>query len=94
MSKAKIKQIHVNQFVIRHNKKYNNSLPPYRVQVGSKSRYCREMIIHGPSHPVYRPEAPLSCGAKCWIETEAEVTLIDEIPYSDIRKEMEAIRNA
>jgi hypothetical protein len=29
--------------------------------------------ILGPSKVVYSPDKPLSCGAKVWIETEAEV---------------------
>lgn len=81
--------VHVNVNVIRWNKKHNKSLPPCRVQEGSTTRYCREVIISGSSKMVYRPEKPLPCGAKLWVETDSAVELLDEIPYSTIRKEME-----
>lgn len=85
------KYIHVNQHVIRHNKKYNNALPACRVQTGIKSQYCKEVIIEGPSKLVYNPDNPLPCGAKLWIETTSKVTLVDETPYKDIKEVMEHI---
>lgn len=90
--KNKKKYIHVNQFVIRHNKKYGNTLPACRVQEGSyKSRYCKEVLINGPSKLVYSPDDPLECGAKLWIETESNVDLVGEVQYSEIREAMEEI---
>jgi hypothetical protein len=85
------KFIHVNVNVIRHNKKYNNTLPACRVQEGSKTRYGREINILGPSKMVYRPEKPLNCGAKLWIETEGEIEVVGEVDYSSIKKEMESL---
>jgi hypothetical protein len=35
---------------------------------------------------VYRPDKPLSCGAKLWIETDGDVTIEDECTYKDIQK--------
>jgi hypothetical protein len=35
-----------------------------------------EVDIKGTSKMVYRPDAPRPCGAKLWIETEAEVEMI------------------
>lgn len=87
------KIIHVNQHVIKHNLKYDSDLPPCRVQQGSKSRYCREVDIKGPSKMVYHPDDPLSCGARLWIETNSYVELIDEVAYDDIRVAMEEDRN-
>lgn len=86
--------IHVNQHVIKHNLKYGVELPPCRVQEGSKSRYCREVQINGPSRMVYHPNDPLSCGARLWIETDAPVVLLDEVEYNDIREAMEKDREA
>jgi hypothetical protein len=42
------------------------------------NRYVNEAVILGPdgqevARVVYRPHAPLSCGARCWIETQGEV---------------------
>lgn len=47
-----------------------------------------EVRILGESQMVYRPEDPLKCGAKLWIETQAEVELLGEIPWSEIREQM------
>jgi hypothetical protein len=38
-----------------------------------------EVTINGPSRMVYRPDKPRPCGAKLWIETEAELELIGEV---------------
>ncbi len=73
-----ITRIHVNTLVIRSNMKHNTRLPAVRVQQGQVARYCDEVNIKGPSKMVYRPDKPLPCGAKVWIETEAEVELIGE----------------
>jgi hypothetical protein len=32
--------------------------------------------IKGPSKLVYSPDKPLSCGARVWVETEAEVEVV------------------
>jgi hypothetical protein len=85
------KFIHVNQQVIRHNNKYGNSLPACRVQQGTKVRYCSEVIINGTSQMVYRPETPLPCGAKLWIETEADIVLVKEVPYKRIAGRMKKL---
>ena len=37
-----------------------------------------EVHIDGPSKMIYSPDKPLKCGAKLWIETEADVQLIGE----------------
>jgi hypothetical protein len=39
---------------------------------------CNRVTIHGPSTVVYSPDKPLSCGAKVWVETDAEITVHDE----------------
>ena len=43
-----------------------------------------EVEIHGPSRMVYRPEDPLACGAKLWIETESDITLLGETTYAEM----------
>lgn len=77
-----LKRIHADQQRIRSNalkpaagkpKVYKS---PVTVQAGGNSHKCDEVIIAGPSKMVYRPEKPLSCGARMWIETRAEVTTI------------------
>lgn len=78
--------IHVNQHIIRSNKTHNLEEPVITVKQGSKNRYCKEVSIAGPSKIVYSPNDPLSCGARVWIETESDVTLLNEKKYKEIRQ--------
>jgi hypothetical protein len=67
--------IHVNQHVIKSNAKTGANDPVLTVKTYKSNVYAHEVEIHGPSRVVYQPESPLSCGAKVWIETHAEVTI-------------------
>ena len=70
------KKIHVNQHKIRSNKKNNLNEPVITVKTSKSNNYGHEVEILGPSKIIYSPDKPLSCGAKVWIETEAEVNII------------------
>jgi hypothetical protein len=70
------KRIHVNQHKIRSNKKNNLNEPVITVKTSKSNNYGHEVEILGPSKIIYSPDKPLSCGAKVWIETEAEVNII------------------
>ena len=70
------KRIHVNQHKIRSNKKNNLTEPVITVKTSKANNYGHEVEILGPSKIIYSPDKPLSCGAKVWIETEAEVNII------------------
>lgn len=72
------KIIHVNQHVIRRNKKNGANEPVITVKTYKKTTYCHEVSIDGPSRVIYSPEKPLACGAHVWIETEADVKIIGE----------------
>ena len=63
-------QIHVNQHVIRANKKDGRNHPPLTVKTYKLNEYAYDVQIDGPSKVVYAPESPLSCGAHVWIEAE------------------------
>jgi hypothetical protein len=69
------KRIHVNQHVIRSNKKNKENKPVLTVKTYQDNTYGHEVNILGNSKVVYRPDKPLSCGAKVWIETDAEVVV-------------------
>ena len=73
-------RIHINQHVIRRNNKVDPAdeiyhEPPITVKQGKKNTYCKEVEVLGASKIVYSPEKPLSCGAKVWVETDAEVRI-------------------
>lgn len=78
MAKPLKKIIHVNQHVIKRNRLTGENEPPLTVKIKGKAHYAQEVIINGPSLVIHRPHNPLSCGARVWIETYAEVELIGE----------------
>ena len=69
------KRIHVNQHNIRANGKDNGDRPVITVKTYKDNRYCNQVEILGESKVLYRPDKPLSCGAKVWIETNSDVRL-------------------
>jgi hypothetical protein len=68
-------RIHVNQHNIKANAK-GEDLPVLTVKTYKENTRCNEVVIHGPSRVVYSPEKPLSCGAKVWVETEADIEVV------------------
>jgi len=47
------------------------------VKTYKSNEYGNEVEILGPCKIVYRPDNPLSCGAKVWIETINEVIILN-----------------
>jgi hypothetical protein len=69
------KRIHINQHKIRSNKKNNTEEPVITVKTSKSNNYAKEVEILGKSKLVYKPNNPLSCGARVWIETNEKVVL-------------------
>ena len=67
--------IHVNQHIVRKNGKTGSRDPVLTVKRGRRNTYATAAEVLGPCRVVYSPDCPLSCGAKVWIETDAEVRL-------------------
>jgi len=68
--------VHVNQHVIRSNAKRGERQPVLTVKNYRENQYAHEVLIDGPCRVVYSPDAPLSCGARVWIETHSGVTVV------------------
>jgi hypothetical protein len=73
--------IHVNQHIIRKNTKEGTDEPCLTVKDYKDNRYASEAIIRDGAgnevaRVVYRPHKPLSCGARCWIETRLPVDTV------------------
>jgi hypothetical protein len=68
--------VHVNQHVIKANRKDGKNDPVLTVKTYKDNRYAHEIIIKGDSRIVYSPDKPLSCGAHVWIETQADVEVV------------------
>tara|TARA_R100000329_G_scaffold65238_1_gene57745 strand:- start:306 stop:542 length:237 start_codon:yes stop_codon:yes gene_type:complete len=71
------KYIHVNQHVIRANKKNNENNPVITIKEGKKNTYCHEVEILGNSKITYsgNEKTALSCGARVVIETQADLVI-------------------
>lgn len=65
--------VHVNQHVIRKNHKTGSRDPVLTVKTYKGNRYAHSVRISGPCFLRYEPDAPLSCGARVWIETDSHV---------------------
>jgi hypothetical protein len=73
--------IHVNQHQIKSNAKNNTQDPVLTCKTYKSNDYAHEALIiddngNEVARVVYRPDNPLSCGAKVWIETNHTVKLI------------------
>lgn len=76
--------IHVNRQHIAMNANDGGRRPVYTIKRRGSTVYAREVFINGPSRMVYNG-TQLACGARAWIETDAELTLIDAMTFSDAR---------
>lgn len=77
--------IHVNRQFIAMNAKDGGNRPVYTIKRNGKTRYAREVVINGPSRMIYNG-TQLSCGARAWIETNAELTLVDECTFAEAKE--------
>ncbi len=70
--------IHVNQHVIRANKKHDKNDPVITVKSGKSNTYCHEVEILGNSKVIYggNDKPLLNCGARVVIETESDVRIV------------------
>ena len=73
--------IHVNQHVIKSNRKKGELEPVLTCKTYKTNTYAHEAIIRDAdgnevARVVYRPDKPLSCGALVWIETRLDVETI------------------
>ena len=68
--------VHVNQHVIKSNRKNGASDPVLTVKTYKDNTYAHEVLIKGDSKVVYSPDKPLSCGAHVWIETQGKVVVV------------------
>ena len=67
--------IHVNQHKIKSNTKHGTDEPCLTVKTHKSNDYGHTAIIKV-ARVVYRPHKPLSCGARCWIETQLNVETV------------------
>ena len=70
----KLSRIHVRRDIIAKDRKTGDKGAAIGVETsGMRKRYGTRVTIKGPVSIIYRPEKPLSCGARAWIETRSPV---------------------
>lgn len=77
-------RIHVNQHIIKKNRKGGPIEPVLTVKTYKSNTYAFTAIILDTegcevARVVYRPNKPLSCGAHCWVETNNRVITKGEL---------------
>lgn len=71
-----IKRLHVNRHVMAANRRTGDSQPALTVQTSNGPYRGKYIRISGGSTFV-QSSKPLSCGARAWIKTKAEVTIYE-----------------
>ena len=67
-------RVHVRRDLIARDRKTGETSAAVAVETtGMRKRYGVQVTLTGPSKVIYRPDKPLSCGARCWIETWSPV---------------------
>ena len=73
-----LKRIHINRHTMTRNWKenaYKEAIGVEYYEAGKKQKtYAHDVLVAGPTR-IIQSQKPLSCGAKCWIETNAKVEL-------------------
>lgn len=85
MRKSKKKVIHVNRQFIAMNAKDGLDRPVFTIKSGSKVTYAKNVEILGPCKLVGTCDQ-LSCGARAWIETEAEIKMDSPMTFKEAKR--------
>ena len=65
-------KLYVNRAIIAKNQKTGERNPPISVMENGRHIYAADAVeLHGVAHVVYKPDKPLSNGARLWIECNA-----------------------
>ncbi len=64
-----IKQGTIKRIVVNRHKIRSGDPKPLSIQTSKGPVAASHILVTGPSAIVFRPERPLKCGARVWIET-------------------------
>lgn len=75
-----LKRLHVNQHEIRANANDGGDRPVLTIKTSGGNTYAHEVALidqdgNEVARVVYRPDKPLDCGARVWIETRLETRI-------------------
>ena len=75
LNKGYIKRIHVNQHVIKSNRKHGKNDAVLTIKTTKNNIKANHIMIGENVRLCYAPESPLACGATIWIETTEEINI-------------------
>jgi len=75
LQKGYIKRIHVNQHIIKANKKTGANNPVLTIKTTKDNIKANHIMIGDNVRLCYAPDSPLACGATIWIETTEEINI-------------------
>jgi len=70
-----IKRIHVNQHVIKANKKTGANDSVLTIKTTKDNVKANHIMIGDNVRLCYAPDSPLACGATIWIETTEKISI-------------------
>lgn len=70
-----VKRLHVDRRIVAQNVKRDENKPAITIQTSKGPIKAHTVWIRGPSLFKQSMDKPLSCGARLWVETHAEVVL-------------------
>lgn len=77
LRRGTVKRIHVNQHMIRDDRKHGGAQPVISVVTSNGVLHGRRVTVVGPSEVIYSPDRPRKCGARVWIETRSPVEVTE-----------------
>ena len=77
LNKGYIKRIHVNQHIIKANRKNGSNNAVLTIKTTNNNVKANHIMIGDNVRLCYAPETPLACGATIWIETTEEINIQD-----------------
>ena len=75
LNKGYIKRIHVNQHIIKANRKKGTKDAVLTIKTTSDNIKANHIMIGDNVRLCYAPQSPLACGATIWIETTEEINI-------------------
>lgn len=75
LNKGYIKRIHVNQHIIKTNRKNGSNDAVLTIKTTSDNIKANHIMIGDNVRLCYAPESPLACGATIWIETTEAINI-------------------
>ena len=75
LNKGYIKRVHVNQHIIKANRKNGKTDAVLTIKTTSDNIKANHIMIGDNVRLCYAPQSPLACGATIWIETTEEINI-------------------